>query len=42
MTADEADAWAAALRTDSETGVFFASSNYYAYVAKRSAFTRGT
>jgi ubiquinone/menaquinone biosynthesis C-methylase UbiE len=35
MSQDEADAWAAALRLDSEAGVFFGSSNYYAYVAKR-------
>jgi hypothetical protein len=34
MTEDEADAWAAA-RRDSEAGVFFGSSNYYAYVARR-------
>ncbi len=36
MTEDEADAWAAALRRDSEAGVFFGSSNYYAYIARRS------
>ena len=35
MSADEADAWAAALRRDSEAGVFFGSSNYYSYIAKR-------
>ncbi|WP_435105503.1 methyltransferase domain-containing protein [Arhodomonas sp. AD133] len=35
MTGDEAAAWAADLRRDSETGVFFGSSNYYAYVARR-------
>jgi ubiquinone/menaquinone biosynthesis C-methylase UbiE len=35
MTAAEADAWAAALRRDSEAGVFFGSCNYYAYVARR-------
>ena len=35
MTEDEADGWAAALRADSDAGVFFASCNYYAYVAKR-------
>jgi hypothetical protein len=35
MTEDEADAWAAALRSDSEAGVFLGSSNYYAYVARR-------
>jgi SAM-dependent methyltransferase len=34
MTEDEADAWAAALRSDAEAGVFFGSSNYYAYVAR--------
>jgi ubiquinone/menaquinone biosynthesis C-methylase UbiE len=36
MTEDEADAWAAALRSDSEAGVFFGSCNYYAYIARRS------
>lgn len=35
MTEAEADAWAAALRRDSQVGVFFGSSNYYAYVARR-------
>ncbi|TFH88569.1 methyltransferase domain-containing protein [Billgrantia azerbaijanica] len=35
MTVDEADAWGAALHRDSERGVFFGSSNYYAYVARR-------
>ena len=35
MTEEEANAWAAALRRDSQTGVFFGSSNYYAYVARR-------
>lgn len=35
MAGEEADAWAAALRHDSEAGVFFGSSNYYAYVARR-------
>jgi ubiquinone/menaquinone biosynthesis C-methylase UbiE len=35
MSEDEANAWAAALRKDSEAGVFFGSSNYYAYVARR-------
>jgi hypothetical protein len=35
MTENEADAWAAALRRDSEARVFFGSSNYYAYVARR-------
>jgi ubiquinone/menaquinone biosynthesis C-methylase UbiE len=37
MTTDEADAWAAALRRDSEAGVFFGSSNYYAYIARLSS-----
>ena len=36
MTGEEADAWAAALRSDSDQGVFFGSSNYYAYVSRRS------
>lgn len=36
MTAREADAWAANLRDDANEGVFFGSSNYYAYVARRS------
>ena len=35
MTEEEANAWAAALRSDSDAGVFFGSSNYYAYVARR-------
>jgi SAM-dependent methyltransferase len=35
MTEDEANAWAAALRSDSDGGVFFGSSNYYAYLARR-------
>ena len=35
MSQDEANAWAAALRSDSDAGVFFGSSNYYAYVARR-------
>jgi ubiquinone/menaquinone biosynthesis C-methylase UbiE len=35
MSGEEADAWAAELRKDSEAGVFFGSSNYYAYVAGR-------
>lgn len=35
MTEEEADAWAAALRADSESGAFFGASNYYAYVARR-------
>jgi SAM-dependent methyltransferase len=36
MTAAEADAWADALRQDSEAGVFFGACNFYSYVAKRS------
>ena len=35
MTEDEADAWAAALWRDSGAGVYFGSSNYYAYMARR-------
>jgi ubiquinone/menaquinone biosynthesis C-methylase UbiE len=35
MTEREADAWAAALHGDSDAGIFFGSSNYYAYVARR-------
>ena len=35
MSEDEANAWAAALRSDSDARVFFGSSNYYAYVARR-------
>lgn len=35
MTEAEADAWAEGLHSDSAAGVFFGSSNYYAYVAKR-------
>jgi ubiquinone/menaquinone biosynthesis C-methylase UbiE len=35
MTEQDADAWAEALRRDSEQGVFFGSANYYSYVAKR-------
>lgn len=31
----EADACVAGLRRDSEAGVFFASSSYYAYVVRR-------
>lgn len=34
-TAQEAEAWAASLRADSEAGVFFGASNYYAWVARR-------
>jgi ubiquinone/menaquinone biosynthesis C-methylase UbiE len=35
MTQEDADRWAAALRSDSDAGVFFGSCNYYAYVARR-------
>lgn len=35
MTEREADAWAVALHGDSAAGIFFGSSNYYAYVARR-------
>ena len=35
MTEDEANTWAGELRSDAEAGVFFGSSNYYAYVARR-------
>lgn len=35
MTQAEVDAWADGLHDDSEAGVFFGSSNYYAYVARR-------
>jgi ubiquinone/menaquinone biosynthesis C-methylase UbiE len=35
MSEQDADAWAAALRRDSEAGVFFGASNYYGYVARR-------
>jgi hypothetical protein len=35
MTEDEANAWTTALRSDSDGGVFFGSSNYYAYLARR-------
>lgn len=35
MTEAEANAWAAALHGDSDAGVFFGSSNYYSYVARR-------
>ncbi len=35
MTEEYADAWAASLVKDSEEGVFFGSSNYYGYVARR-------
>jgi ubiquinone/menaquinone biosynthesis C-methylase UbiE len=35
MAEDEADTWAAALRGDSDAGIFFGSCNYYAYVARR-------
>jgi ubiquinone/menaquinone biosynthesis C-methylase UbiE len=39
MTEHEANAWADGLLRDSEAGVFFGSSNYYAYVARRAART---
>lgn len=35
MTENEANTWAASLRSDSDAGVFFGSSNYYGYVARR-------
>lgn len=35
MTEAEANSWAAALRNDSDAGVFFGSTNYYAYVVRR-------
>lgn len=35
MTQLDADGWAAALQNDSDAGIFFGSSNYYAYVARR-------
>ena len=35
MTEQEANAWAEALRQDTEAGVFFGSANYYSYVAKQ-------
>jgi hypothetical protein len=35
MSVAQADAWAEALRRDSEAGVFFGASNYYGYVARR-------
>jgi ubiquinone/menaquinone biosynthesis C-methylase UbiE len=35
LSEDEANAWAAALRADSDADVFFGSCNYYAYVARR-------
>ncbi len=35
MSESEAEEWAAALRADSEAGVFFGSCNYYTYVARR-------
>jgi ubiquinone/menaquinone biosynthesis C-methylase UbiE len=35
MTDNEANTWAASLRSDSDAGVFFGSSNYYGYVARR-------
>ena len=35
MSEREANAWAEALHRDSDAGIFFGSSNYYAYVARR-------
>lgn len=35
MSEEEANSWAADLRADSEALIFFGSSNYYAYVARR-------
>jgi len=35
MTEEEANAWASALLADSEAGVFFGSSNFHAFVARR-------
>ncbi len=35
MTAEEADAWADARNQESENGTFFASSNYYSYIARK-------
>lgn len=35
MTEEQANAWSSTLRCDSDAGVFFASCNYYAYVARR-------
>jgi SAM-dependent methyltransferase len=35
MTQEEADLWATTLCKDSDEGVFFGSSNYYGYVARR-------
>lgn len=35
MTVEEADAWANARNQESEDGTFFASSNYYSYVARK-------
>lgn len=37
MTEEEAEHWIAALKTSSEEGVFFGSSNYYTYIARRPA-----
>ena len=39
MTETEANAWARALLLDSESGVFFGSSNFDAHVARRPAVT---
>jgi hypothetical protein len=35
MSVAQANAWAEALRRDSEAGLFFGASNYYGYVARR-------
>ncbi len=35
MTEEEAEQWFASLVKDSEAGIFFGSSNYYSYVARR-------
>lgn len=35
MSENDVNSWAAALKRDSDEGVFFGSSNYYAYVARR-------
>lgn len=35
MTKEETDVWAEGLHSDSQRGIFFGSSNYYSYVARR-------
>ena len=35
MSEDETNAWAAALRTDSDAHVFFGRCNYYVYIGRR-------